>query len=140
MPFENWEVDNKTSVIKYVVVGLIVLLAVAFSAKIAFDNFSTAPEEKPSAQEYLTLSTPEVSSYSVVVGETVSVTVSLSEPSEDQQIMFYEKYTPIGSYKSLDTDYVLVGNADTNSEGVAVFDRTVKNVGTYNFRCECVIQ
>ena len=126
MPFEDWEGDQKTSIIKWIIFGLILLLVCSGSA-VAIYRIVSPPSDPVVVTTPATLSKPTVSATSAVVGDTITITTQLSDGLAGVQVFFYEN----SSTNPLGSDY-------TNDLGQASYNKTFTSAGTYTFYADCV--
>ena len=124
MPFEDWEGDNKTSITKWII--LIAILAVALIGTVYAVYQITSPNsDTVTVTTPAILSKPIVSATTATVGQTITVTTTLSDSLDGVQVFFYENGNQIGS------DY-------TDDTGTATYTRGLNIAGTYTYYAECI--
>ena len=120
---ENWGDENPFPWRKIFLVVLVigVLVGTAFAVyKI------TSPDSDPVVVTTpATLSKPTVNATTATTGDTIQISVTLSDALDGQQVFFYENDVSIGS-------------AYTGSGGIAIFNRVVSTPGTYIYKADCM--
>jgi len=127
MPFENWEADSKTSKAKLAIILLVIVIAAVLCFKVvdAVYHITSPPSPAVTVTEPATLSLPTVSSTAVTVGETVTISSTLSDGAEGVQVSFFEN----GS---------LIGNDFTDDTGTATYNRIMTGAGSFTYVCDCI--
>lgn len=124
MPFENWESDNKTSYIKWFIIGLILLVACAGTVS-AIYHITSPPSDTVTVTETQTLSRPTVSATSMTVGETLTISTTLMDGLSGVQVSFFENGN-------------LIGNDFTDDTGTATYNRVMTSAGSYTYFADCI--
>lgn len=124
MPFEDWESDNKTSNLKWIIITIIALVTLSGIAVAAYQIVSPPSDPVP-VTTAAKLSKPQVNATSAVVGDVLQISVTLSDGAEGVQVWFRENGTDIGS------DY-------TNDVGTATYNRVLTVAGTFTYDAHCI--
>jgi len=127
MPFENWEADNKTSIAKWAIIGLIIFIAIVGTVFAAdyFYKITSPPSEPVDVNVRATLSKPTTNSTAAIIGDTIQITTVLSTHEEGFQVTFKENGD-------------IIGSAYTNDQGQAIYNRVMTSTGTFVYIAECI--
>ena len=127
MPFETWETDSGTSKTKLAIMLLILVIAVVVSFKVvdAVYHITSPPSDTVTVTQPQTLSKPTVSATSVTVGETITISTTLSDGTAGVVVTFFENDNVIGS-------------DSTDDKGTATYTRVLISVGSYTYYADCL--
>ena len=127
MPFETWETDSVTSKTKLAIMLLIIVIAVVVSFKVVDAVYHITSPASPTvtARTPATLSTPTVSTTDVMIGDTVTVSTTLSDGLAGVRVYFFENGNQIGS-------------DDTDASGIAIYNRVITAAGSYTYVADCI--
>lgn len=123
MPFENWETDHKVS--KGLVIALITIAIISIGTAYATYKIISPDSDVVTSTAPATLSKPTVNGTSIIPGETIQITTTLSDSTDNLQVFFYENNVSIGS-------------AYTNSAGQAIYNRVVNSVGSFVYSADTI--
>jgi hypothetical protein len=123
MGFEDWGDESRFNW-KALLIALLLISAIIGGGYAVYKIVS--PDSDPvNVSTPATLSKPTVNATSAVVGNTIQITVKLSDSLDGVQVFFYENDINIGS-------------AYTGSGGTAIFNRVVSAPGTYVYHADCI--
>lgn len=126
MPFEEEFNGNHSLPGKAIVIGLIALVFVASIAFAAYKIISP-PSNPVTVGTPATISPPSVNATSLIVGDTLQLTTTISSHTPGVQVFFYSSASASA-----------LGSSFTDSNGQAIFNAVQNTPGTFTFTADCV--
>ena len=126
MPFEDEFRNSSGPAHKGVIIALVCLIAVCGVAYAAYKIVSP-PSQPVTVGTPATLSAPTVNGTSLVLGDTLQLTTTLSDKASNVQVFFYSNATT-GA----------LGSAYTDSNGEAILNVKQTAIGVFNFTADCI--
>lgn len=126
MPFESWDEDQNKTPLKKILIAIALVLLIAVPVGAVY-KITSAPSDPLPVTETATLTKPTYNATTAIVGDKVLITSTLSDHTAGVQVFFYENSNQIG-------------NAYTDSNGVANYLHTLTSVGNKIFVTDCIHQ
>ncbi len=121
---EDWDEERfKFPVKKILIIALCIL---AFSIPTYAVYKITSPASDPAVVNTpATLSKPTLNTTTAIIGDTIQISVALSDLAPGQQITFFQ-------------NDIQIGIATTDSNGQAIFNQALTAAGTYIYHATCI--
>jgi hypothetical protein len=121
---EDWDEEGFKIPVKKILLVILCILAVSIPAYAVYKIVS--PDSDPAIiNTPATLSKPTHNATEAIIGDTIQITVDLSDQSPGQQITFFQNDQQIGT-------------ATTDSNGQAILNHVATTAGTYIFKAWCI--
>ncbi len=125
MPFEEEFGKSSGPALKTVAIIMVCLIAFVGVAYAAY-KLTSPPSQPVSVVPPASLSAPTVNGTSLVLGDTLQLTTTLSDKANNVQVFFYNNASAVS-----------LGSAFTDSNGQAIINVPMSTAGNFTFTADC---
>lgn len=126
MPFEEEFGQHSGPAKKTVIILLIAVLCLSGVAYAAY-KITSPPSQPVTVGTPATIAAPTVNGTSLVLGDTLQLTTSISDKAANVQVFFYSNASTVA-----------LGSAYTDSNGQAILNVPMTTAGVFVFTADCI--